>query len=54
MQQILAELLKDAERAHADYERDRLGGQRDADWAKWYATYMAERLSLEGYTLYKP
>jgi hypothetical protein len=54
MKPILEQLLKDAEQAHADYERDTLGGKRDADWAKWYAAYMAERLGLEGYTLYRP
>jgi hypothetical protein len=38
----LAELLRDAERAHGDYERQL--GQRDEDWPTWYARYILERL----------
>jgi hypothetical protein len=38
----LAELLREAERAHGEYERD-LGG-RDEDWPSWYADYIVSRL----------
>ena len=34
----LAELLKAAENAHGEYERD-------ADWPTWYAGYILDRLS---------
>jgi hypothetical protein len=39
----LAELLKETERAHADYERNL--GERDEDWPAWYAGYILERLA---------
>lgn len=39
----LAELLRDAERAHAEHER-RLG-KRDEDWPTWYAGYILDRLA---------
>ncbi|HEX6247426.1 MAG TPA: hypothetical protein VFZ64_06095 [Nocardioidaceae bacterium] len=38
----LAELLREAERAHAEYERDL--GRRDEEWASWYAGYLIDRL----------
>ena len=38
----LAELLKETERAHAEYER---GLGRDEDWPTWYAGYILDRLS---------
>jgi hypothetical protein len=38
----LAELLREAERAHGEYERGL--GQRDEDWPSWYARYILERL----------
>ena len=38
----LAILLREAERAHGDYEKTL--GHRDDDWPGWYATYIAERL----------
>jgi hypothetical protein len=41
-QDELAELLKEAERAHADYEREL--GERDEDWPSWYAGYILERI----------
>ncbi len=43
LQQRLAALLREAERAHGDYERSL--GHRDDDWPDWYAAYIAERLS---------
>jgi hypothetical protein len=42
-QDELAELLRDAERAHGEYEREL--GARDEDWPTWYAGYMLERLA---------
>jgi hypothetical protein len=41
-QEELAELLRQAERAHGEYERE-LGG-RDDDWPSWYAGFMLEQL----------
>jgi hypothetical protein len=38
----LAKLLREAEQAHAAYERE-LGG-RDEDWPGWYANYIVRRL----------
>jgi hypothetical protein len=38
----LAQLLRDAERAHADYERQL--GSRDEDWPTWYARWILEQL----------
>lgn len=38
----LAELLREAERAHGEYERTT--GQRDEDWPSWYADFILERL----------
>lgn len=42
-QDKLAELLRDAERAHGEYEREL--GARDEDWPTWYAGYILERLA---------
>ena len=39
----LAELLREAERAHGEYERTL--GQRDEDWPSWYAGYILDRLA---------
>ena len=41
-QEELAQLLRDAERAHGEYEREL--GERDEDWPSWYAGWMLERL----------
>ena len=38
----LARLLREAEQAHAEYER-RLG-HRDEDWPSWYAGWILEQL----------
>lgn len=40
----LTTLLVRAERAHAVYERTVLKGVRDAQWAPWYAEWMAAEL----------
>jgi hypothetical protein len=39
----LAQLLRDAERAHGEYEREL--GSRDEDWPAWYAGYILDRLA---------
>jgi hypothetical protein len=38
----LADLLREAERAHGEYEREL--GRRDDDWPGWYADYVLRRL----------
>ena len=38
----LADLLREAERAHGEYEKNL--GRRDEDWPAWYADYMLKRL----------
>jgi hypothetical protein len=38
----LARLLKEAERAHAEFEREL--GRRDEDWPSWYADYILRQL----------
>jgi hypothetical protein len=38
----LAKLLREAERAHGEYEKEL--GRRDEDWPTWYADYMLKRL----------
>jgi hypothetical protein len=38
----LARLLREAERAHAEYEKEL--GRRDEDWPGWYADYILLRL----------
>ncbi len=38
----LARLLREAERAHAEYEREL--GRRDEDWPSWYAGWILETL----------
>jgi hypothetical protein len=44
--ETLAELLREAERAHGEYERDL--GSRDEDWPSWYADYILRRLEGTG------
>lgn len=39
----LAVLLREAEHAHGEYEREL--GSRDEDWPAWYAAYIIDRLS---------
>jgi len=38
----LADLLREAEQAHAAYEKEL--GRRDDDWPAWYARYIVEQL----------
>jgi hypothetical protein len=40
--EALTSLLKEAEKAHAEYEYAL--GHRDPDWATWYAGFIIERL----------
>ena len=42
----LAELLREAERAHGEYEKQL--GERDEDWPSWYAGYILDRLVERG------
>jgi len=39
----LANLLRDAEKAHALYEKEL--GNRDEDWPSWYADYIVKNLN---------
>jgi hypothetical protein len=43
-QEELAGLLKQAESAHAEYEREL--GHRDEDWPSWYAGYILQQLEM--------
>ena len=45
-QDELAELLREAERAHGEYEKEL--GSRDDDWPAWYAGYVLDRLRERG------
>ena len=38
----LADLLRQAQAAHSEYEREL--GERDEDWPDWYAGYILDRL----------
>ncbi len=40
--ETLTSLLKEAEKAHAEYEHAL--GHRDDDWATWYAGFIINRL----------
>jgi len=40
----LTRLLREAEEAHGQYEREELGGARVEEWAPWYAGYIVEAL----------
>lgn len=40
----LTRLLKEAEAAHGEYEREELGGERDEDWPAWYAEFIVNAL----------
>ncbi len=40
--EALTSLLKEAEKAHAEYEYAL--GHRDDDWATWYAGFIIDRL----------
>ena len=44
-QERLAQLLKDAEHAHGEYESTL--GHRDDDWPEWYAGYIVDQLAKE-------
>jgi hypothetical protein len=38
----VTQLLDEAESAHGTYEQEQLGGQRDEQWASWYAGHVIE------------
>lgn len=38
----LEELLREAEKAHAEYEREL--GERDENWLAWYASYIINKI----------
>jgi hypothetical protein len=40
----LAQLLREAEKAHGAYEKEELGGVRDEDWPSWYAEFIVKKL----------
>ena len=40
----LVDALRAAGSAHHDYETNALNGQRDAQWAGWYAAYVLGQL----------
>jgi hypothetical protein len=42
----LADLLREAERAHGEFEKTL--GRRDEDWPSWYADYMLKKLRESG------
>jgi hypothetical protein len=42
----LARLLREAERAHGDYERQL--GKRDEEWPTWYAEFILDQLRARG------
>jgi 16S rRNA C967 or C1407 C5-methylase (RsmB/RsmF family) len=44
--ETLARLLREAERAHGEYEKEL--GRRDEDWPSWYADYILKRLGEAG------
>jgi hypothetical protein len=39
----LARLLREAEQAHGEYEKEL--GRRDEDWPAWYADYVIQKLA---------
>jgi hypothetical protein len=45
LQKRLAALLREAERAHGQFETSL--GHRDDDWPDWYAAYIAQRLRAD-------
>jgi hypothetical protein len=40
----LTSLLREAEKAHGQYEKEELGGERDEDWPSWYAEFIVNAL----------
>ena len=40
----LTRLLQEAEAAHGKYEKEKLGGVRDEEWAAWYAEFIVDAL----------
>ena len=44
----LTGLLREAETAHGQYEKEELGGVRDEEWASWYAEFIVNALNERG------
>jgi hypothetical protein len=44
-QDTLAQLLREAAESHHEYEQTL--GERDDNWAAWYAEYLLERMAEE-------
>ena len=44
----LTRLLREAEKAHGQYEKEELGGERDEEWAAWYAEFIVTELRRSG------
>jgi hypothetical protein len=40
-------LLSSAEAAHGRFEAEELGGKRDEEWPKWYASYLLDHGLLD-------
>jgi hypothetical protein len=40
----LTRLLREAEAAHGQYEKEEFGGERDEEWAQWYAEFIVNAL----------
>jgi hypothetical protein len=47
--EILLDLLKRAEQAHGQHEKEL--GRPDPDWPQWYAEHMARTLREAGYRI---
>lgn len=43
---LIEEFLRQAEKAHAQFEREL--GHKDANWAEWYAEYIYTQLKNMG------
>jgi hypothetical protein len=44
----LTRLLIEAAKAHGEYEKEELGGERDEDWPAWYAEHIVNALRDAG------
>jgi len=47
----LEQLLVETAEAHGRFEEQQLGGERDEQWPRWYAAYMARVLVERGVEL---
>ena len=46
VKKVIAELLREAEVAHAEYEKEL--GKRDLNWPEWYAEFIVDKLKGTG------